>query len=389
MPAPQTAFSQYLRLKSKVRQYDAGGRRLGPTDIISVLRGTNAAERKNIWKILCGGWRPFRAQGCDALALAGREKMASSVADVFVVDSAPLLKALAGKRAGLQKELEAKAALVGANGFRYCDLWARLPAAGEPVTFEAAIKEIEAVYEGVFEGGRDFVRGLANSGRLHFEGAEPRCVTPEGANNELVYLPESFKTPRPQEIPVIAHEFGHALHCAYARRLAPGKPFNMVFAEYFSQLFEELAWRRLEAAGKDREALRLGRLEQRVFDGLLTPAVLELEEYAVPAAKRGALTLEKIEAAEDRIFREWFNEPPLDALFWLRSERLFNPELPFHNFVYLAGRALAEAAAQRFARTGRIKRAAFDQLVQDTVELDLRHWLAKYPADAAVIKGAP
>lgn len=374
-------IDRYRDLKARVRYYDGDGRRLQPADLHAALRAGDAAGRREAWEKLCGAWKPFEAEGADLLNAACREKIPACALELYNVQPGPLLAPALAARPRLRAALEEKAALVGANGFRFCDMWARLPAAaGSETSFEDGLKDLAALCDHAFAGGGDFVRGMLDDGRLTFGEGNPHCTVPPGGGPVKVVLPESFRKLRPEDLPGVAHELGHALHCDLTARLAPGKSYAMIFAEFFSQLLEELCWRRLLAAAAPelKRQLALGRLETETFDFLLMPMALKLEEDVTQRAKRGALARERIEELEDDACREWFGTPSNGARFWLRTERLFNPELAFDSFVYISGRALSLAAADRVARAGRLERPALDALVQDTIDLDLKAWLQKY-----------
>ena len=376
------ALDRYRDLKARVRYYDGDGRRLQLADLHGALRAGDAAGRRAAWEKLCGAWKPFEAEGTDLLNEACREKIPACALELYNVPPGPLLAPALAARPRLQAALEEKAALVGANGFRFCDMWARLPAAaGSETPFEDGLKELAALCDRVFAGGGDFVRGMQADGRFTFGEGNPHCTIPPGGGPVKVVLPESFKKLRPEDLPALAHELGHALHCDLTSRLSPEKSYAMLFAEFFSQLLEELCWRRLlAAAGPElKRQLALGRLEVETFDFLLMPMLLKFEEDSTQRAKRGTLTQARIEELQDDAAREWFGVPALDARFWLRTERLFNPELAFDSFVYISGRALSLAAADRVGRAGRLEKPALEALVQDTVALDLNSWLQKYP----------
>lgn len=371
-------LEKYRGLKARVRYYGADGRRLQPADLHAELRAGDAAGRRAAWEKLCGAWKPFEAEGADLLGEACREKLPACALELYNVQPGPLLAPALAARPRLHAALEEKAALVGANGFRFCDMWARLPAAaGSEVAFEDGIKELAALCDHVFAGGGDFVRAMQADGRIFFGEGNPHCTVPPGGGPVRVCLPESFRKLRPEDLPGVAHELGHALHCDLTARLSPEKSYSMIFAEFFSQLLEELCWRRLLAAAAPelRRQLALGRLETETFDFLLMPMVLKLEEDATQRAKRGALTRERIEELEDDACREWFGTPSNGARFWLRTERLYNPELAFDSFVYISGRALSLAAADRAARAGRLEKPELEALVLDTITLDLKSWL--------------
>lgn len=375
-------LEKYRGLKARVRYYGADGRRLQPADLHAQLRAGDAAGRRAAWEKLCGSWKSFEAEGFDLFNEACRAKIPSCALELYNVQPGPLLAPALAARPRLHAALEEKAALVGANGFRFCDMWARLPAAaGSEAAFEDGIKELAALCDHVFAGGGDFVRAMQADGRLTFGEGNPHCTVPPGGGPVRVVLPESYRRLRPEDLPAVAHELGHALHCDLTARLSPEKSYSMIFAEFFSQLLEELCWRRLLAAAAPelRRQLALGRLETETFDFLLMPMVLKLEEDATQRARRGALTRERVEELEDDACREWFGTPSNGARFWLRTERLFNPELAFDSFVYISGRALSLAAADRAARAGRLEKPALETLVMDTVGLDLKAWLQKYP----------
>lgn len=374
-------IDRYRDLKGRVRYYADDGRRLQPADLHAALRAGDAAGRKAAWEKLCGAWKNFEAEGADLLNEACRAKLPACALELYNVQPGPLLAPALAARPRLRAALEEKAALVGANGFRFCDMWARLPAAdGSELPFEDGIKELAALCDHVFAGGGDFVRAMRDDGRLTFGEGNPHCTVPPGGGPVRVVLPESFRKLRPEDLPGVAHELGHALHCDLTARLSPGKSYGMIFAEFFSQLLEELCWRRLLAAASPelKRQLELGRLETETFDFLLMPMVLKLEEDVTQRAKRGPVTRERIEELQDDAAREWFGVPARDARFWLRTERLFNPELAFDSFVYISGRALSLAAADRVGRAGRLEKPALEAMVQDTVDLDLKGWLQKH-----------
>jgi len=322
---------------------------------------------------LCAAWEPRGEEAAALLARASREKVQSSACEVFGVDPAPLLLALEHLRKPLHRELKLRAASAGTPGFRWCDLWAQVPAApgGTAIALPDAMSALEKIFDRACEGGAAFLLEFIAAGRLHLEGDRPHCHPPAGGGPAHVYLPERFVRVLPAELPTIAHELGHALHCDLTERLSHEKPYGMIFAETFSQLMEELAWHELGAEVSDarqRQTLKLGRIRQDVFDFLLTPALLELEEILVPAAKSAGLPLEAIEKAQDKVMRKWFPAAaPARAPFWIRAERFFNPELPFDGFVYMAGRALSMGMAARIERNGKLKRAELEDLARDTV----------------------
>jgi oligoendopeptidase F len=374
-------FDRYLKLKGRVRYYDPGGHRLQPEDLHAVLRTGVPAERKAAWDQLCGGWAPCEAEGVDLLNEACRAKRAGCAQEFYDVQPALMLAPALAARPRLHAALEEKAALVGANGFRFCDMWARLPAAaGSETSFEDGLKELAALCDHVFAGGGDFVRAMQESGRIGFGAGNPHCTVPPGGGPVHVVLPESFRKLRPEDLPALAHELGHALHCDLTARLSPDKSYAIVFAEFFSQLLEELCWRRLRASAAPalKRQLELGRLEMETFDFLLMPMVYSLEEAVTQRARRGALALERITELENEACREWFGTPSNGARFWLRTARMFNPELAFDPFVYISGRALSVWLADKISKTGRLEKPALEALVLDTIDMDLKAWLQKY-----------
>lgn len=379
MAGPEkTLFKEYLLLRDGLRYTNAFGKESSRAELCEELRSPDPLARSRAWDSLCGAWEGKGPALAPLLAKACLSKGFSGAGEAFGAASAPLLEAARSLRGPLLRALEVKAGRVGTGKFRYCDLQARLPfeeAMAMPLA--EGLRLLGGVFGAAVEGGRGFVMEFFPGGRLFLEGDRPHCFQPEPGAQAVVYLPERFSGVYPADLPVIAHELGHALHCDAAARLAPGKAFNHFFSETLSQLFEELAWARIcDGAGpaSGRADLPLARLNQLAADFLLTPASLELEEAVTALAGAGGLTPESAEKAEKESFGKWFGLEPEGARFWMRSERFYDPEEPFHDFVRLAGRILA---LDLVSRAGGMTAARLDELAADTVSLDLPGWLSK------------
>lgn len=371
-------FKEYLLIRDGLRYTDVNGRKLSRDGLAEELRSPDPTIRSRAWQMFCGAWAGKGPALAPLLGKTCLSKGFTGTKDAFGAASAPLLEAAWTLREPLLKALEVKAGRVGTGRFAYSDLLARLPSEeAMPMPLAEGLRLLGEIFGAALEGGRGFVMEFFPGGRLFLEGEHPHCLQPEPGAQAVVYLPERYSGVYPSDLPVIAHELGHALHCDAAARLSPGKSFNHLFAETLSQLFEELAWARIcdgNGHSSGRIDLPLARLGHLAADFLLVPARLELEEAATALALSGGLTAESVEKAEKELFGKWFGLEPEGARFWMRAERFYDPEEPFDDFVCLTGRMLALDLA---SRAGGMTAARLDELVSDTVSLDLPGWLEK------------
>lgn len=367
-------FGEYLKIRDGVK-YLSGGREYSYAETAELLRSPDPFERVRAWEILRGGWAGLEGELAGTLGRALAARKARRASDVFGEDSGPLLEAASVLRAPIMRALELKAGRVGAGGFRLCDLWARLPApADAQMPLAEGLRRLGLILDSSLEGGRGLIMEFFPGNRLLLEGDRPHCLQADAASPALVYLPESFRGVYPSDLPVIAHELGHAVHCDIASRLGGGARPSPVFAELFSHLFEELAWSGLRAGADSRAAAELAfdRLPWLAADFLIVPAMLEFEEAAAAAASGGELSAAAVNDAEKKIFQKWLGPDTEGAGFWMRSAELFKPE-PFDGFARLAGRFLSLGLMSG----GRLGAAALEEAVSDTLSLDLSAWLLK------------
>jgi len=355
-----------------------------PADgLFDALRSDDPLSRSRAWELLCGAWNRHRPEFAALLVRASAEKD-PDVRARFGVDPVPLLEAAGETKEILRRALGRKAARVGAEGFRFCDIWARIPNAGNAgaVPLAAALGRLGDMLEKHIEGGKTFVDGIA-AGRLHLEAQAvdcPHCGTPVPGGPVHVYMPLRFKEVRPCDLPSLAHELGHAMHCDLLDKLAPGDPISVVFLETFSQFLEGLAWLELCGAAATREAredLVLDKLTEEALDLLLFPAMLEFEGRMVALAGQGAARPEAVEKIYLEVLGKWFGASPEGTWFWMRSKTLYDPRWPFRDLTYLLGRLVSLGLVQRVRAGGKMSREEYRKTVSDTVRSDFAGYWRK------------
>ena len=348
-------YEEYLKICRAVKYTDAAGVPLDPAGLFAVLLA-RAAGGKN-----------------------------ADVRARFGLDPAPLLAAVADLKDTLHRALRRKAARIGAGGFRFCDIWARVPNAGNAgaIPLADALARLGDMLEKHLEGGAAFVEGISAAQRLHLEGQGvdcPHCGVPVPGGPAHVYMPERFREVRPCDLPSLAHELGHAMHCDLLDKLTPGQAINAVFLETFSQLLEGIVWLELCGGAEYRDVrgdMLLDRLTEEALDLLLFPALMEFEERAIAAARRGALTPEAAEEAYLEIFTRWFGVSPKGTWFWMRTKSLYDPRCHFYELTYLLGRMVSLEMLQRIRTNGKMSREEYCKAVEDTVSADFAGYRLK------------
>ena len=356
-------------------RYLSGGRGYSYEETAELLRSPDPFERVRAWEMLRGGWAGLEGELAGLLGRAFAARKNLKAAEVFGEDSGRLLEAASSLRAPLSRALEVKAGRVGSPGFRCCDLRARLPApADAQMPLAEGLRRLGAIFDGAVEGGRGLIMEFFPGNRLLLEGERPQCLQPAPSAPAVVCLPESFRGVYPSDLPVIAHELGHAIHSDIAARVGAG--CAPLFDDMLSHFFEDITWAGLTAEADPAAAaeLVLNRLPQMAADFLLVPAGLELEEEAVSAAAAGPLTGEAMAVMEKKVLLKWLGPDTECSGFWMRSADLFRPERPFSGFRRLAGRFLSPGLS---AGGGRLSSAGLEELAADTGSLDLKRWLAK------------
>ncbi|HNT97295.1 MAG TPA: hypothetical protein PKK31_03400 [Elusimicrobiales bacterium] len=369
-------YEAYLRLCRDIKYADAAGDAVSAAGLFDGLRSADPSERSRAWDSLCGAWNRRRHDFSALLARASAEKN-SDVQERFGVDPAPLLTAVGDTRELLLRALERKAERIGAGKFRFCDIWARVRNAGASgaVPLPAALARLGDILERHLEGGKAFVEEVS-AGRLHLEEQAvdcPHCGTPVPGGPVHAYMPLRFGEVRPCDLPSLAHELGHVMHCDLLDELAPGEPVGAVFLETFSQFLEGIVWLEL-FGGAEFRALRgdllLDKLTEETLDLLLFPAMLEFEGRMVASAGKGPLPLEAVEGAYREILGRWFGVSPEGTWFWMRSKTLYDPRWPFRDLTYLLGRMVSMELVQRVRTGGKMSREEYRQAVADTISTD-------------------
>ncbi|HOI41697.1 MAG TPA: hypothetical protein PK523_02030 [Elusimicrobiales bacterium] len=373
--APEV-YEEYLRLCRDIQYADPSGAAVSAAGLFDGLRSADPLERSRAWDSLCGAWNRRRSDFAPLLARASAEKNADARAR-FGMDPAPLLAAVGDTKELLLRALERKAARIGAGGFRFCDIWARVPNAGnsDAVPLAAALAGLGDILERHLEGGKAFVEEVS-AGRLHLEEQAvdcPHCGTPVPGGPVHAYMPLRFGKVRPCDLPSLAHELGHVMHCDLLDELAPGGPIGAVFLETFSQFLEGIVWLELCDAAEFR-ALRgdllLDKLTEETLDLLLFPAMLEFEGRMITSARKGPLPLEDVEGAYREILGRWFGVSPEGTWFWMRSKTLYDPRWPFRDLTYLLGRMVSLELVQRVRAGGKMSRDEYRRAVADTISTD-------------------
>ena len=371
-------YEEYLKLCRAVKYTDA------MDDLFSGLRSGDPSGRSRAWDLLCGAWNPHRPAFAALLARASGEKKAD-VQALFGVDPAPLLAAVADIKDTLHRALRRKAARIGADDFRFCDIWARVPNAGNAgaVPLAAALAKLGDMLDKYLEGGKEFVEGISAAQRLHLEVQTvdcPHCFTPVPGGPVHVYMPVRFRDVRPCDLPSLAHELGHAMHCDLLDKLAPGKAINVVFLETFSQLLEGIVWLELCGGAEFRDVrgdMLLDRLTEETLDLMLFPALMEFEERVIASARRGPLPLEAVEEVYLEVFAKWFGVSPAGTWFWMRNKSLYDPRCNFYDFTYLLGRMVSLELLQRIRTKGKMSREEYRKAVEDTLSADFAGYRLK------------
>lgn len=354
------------------------------------LRSPDPEGRSRAWELLCGAWARHRPGFAALLARASAEKN-PDVQARFGVDPAPLLAAVGDTKEILHRALKRKAVRIGAGGFRFCDIWARVPNAGNAnaMPLAAALAKLGDMLEKHLEGGKAFVEEVS-AGRLHLEEQTvdcPHCGTPVPGGPVHAYMPVRFSEVRPCDLPSLAHELGHVMHCDLLDKLAPGEPIGVVFLETFSQFLEGLVWLELCDGAEFREMredLLLDKLTEETLDLLLFPAMLEFEGRMIALAKQGPLPLEAVEKAYLEILGRWFGASPERTWFWMRSKTLYDPRWPFRDLTYLLGRMISLELVQRVRTGGKMSRAEYRKTVEATISADLSGYRRKQGRSAAM-----
>lgn len=376
-------YEEYLKLCRGVNYTDAAG-------LFAGLRSPDPEGRSRAWGLLCGAWDRYRPDFAALLARASAEKSADVQAR-FGVDPAPLLAAVGDTKDILHRALKRKAARIGAGGFRFCDIWARVPNAGNTnaMPLAAALARLGGMLEKHLEGGKAFVEEVS-AGRLHLEEQPvdcPHCGTPVPGGPVHAYMPVRFKEVRPCDLPSLAHELGHVMHCDLLDKLTPGEPISVVFLETFSQFLEGLVWLELCDGAEFRamrEDLLLYKLTEETLDLLLFPAMLEFEGRMIALAKQGPLSLEAVEKAYLEILGKWFGASPEGTWFWMRSKTLYDPRWPFRDLTYLLGRMVSLELVQRVRTGGKMSRAEYREAVEATISEDFSGYRRKQGRSAAM-----
>ncbi|MCX5792629.1 MAG: hypothetical protein NTY45_10540 [Elusimicrobia bacterium] len=377
-------YEEYLTLCRSIKYTEAADAGGAAADLFAGLRAPDPVCRSRAWGLLCGAWSRHRPAFASLLARACGKK-STDVQARFGLDPAPLLAAVGDTKNILHRALRRKAARIGADGFRFCDIWARVPNAGNTsaMPLAAALALLGDMLEKHLEGGKAFVEGISAGQRLHLEVQTvdcPHCCTPVPGGPVHVYMPVRFKDVRPCDLPSLAHELGHAMHCDLLDKLAPGKPISVVFLETFSQLLEGMVWLELcdGAEFRDvREDMLLDRLTEETLDLLLFPALLEFEGRMIHSARQGALPLEAVEEAYREIFSRWFGVSPEGTWFWMRTKSLYDPRWPFGDLTYLLGRMVSLELIQRIRTRGKMSRAEYCKAVEDTLSSDFSGYRLK------------
>ncbi len=370
-------YRDYLELCRGIKYAEPAG------GLFDGLRSEDPARRSRSWELLCGAWN---RRGPEFAALLARASAAKDpdIQARFGLDPAPLLEVVGETKPLLHRALKRKAARVGAGDFRFCDIWARVPNAGNSgaVPLAAALGALGDMLEKRIEGGKAFVDGVA-AGRLHLEEQAvdcPHCGVPAPGGPVHVYMPLRFKEVRPCDLPGLAHELGHVMHCDLLDELAPGEPISTVFLETFSQFLEGLAWLELrDGAGSSgaREDLALDKLTEETLDLLLFPAMLEFEGRMIAASGKGAAGPEAVEKTYLETFGKWFGASPAGTWFWMRGKTLYDPRWPFRDLTYLLGRLVSLELVQRVRTGGKMSREQYRRAVSDTVRSDFAGYWRK------------
>ena len=371
-------YKSYQALCSGIKYAEPAG------ELFDGLRSDDPLRRSRAWELLCGAWNRHRPEFAALLARASAEKD-PDVQARFGVDPGPLLEVVAETKGFLHRALRRKAARVGAEGFRFCDIWARIPNAGNSgaVPLAVALDKLGDMLEKHIEGGKAFVDGISAAQRLHLEAQAvdcPHCGTPVPGGPVHVYMPLRFKEVRSCDLPSLAHELGHVMHCDVLDRLAPGEPISVVFLETFSQFLEGLAWLELcdgAESREAREALVLDKLTEETLDLLLFPAMLEFEGRMVAAAGNGLAHLDALEKTYQEVLGKWFGASPEGTWFWLRSKTLYDPRWPFRDLTYLLGRMVSLELVQRVRTGGKMSREEYRKTVSYTVRSDFAGYRRK------------
>lgn len=377
-------FEEYLGLCRSVKYTAAADDGSAAAGLFAGLRSADPLGRSRAWEQLCGAWNQHRAEFAALLARACGEKN-SDVQARFGLDPAPLLAAVGETKDTLHRALRRKAARIGADNFRFCDIWARVPNAGNAraMPLADALVMLGDMLDKHLEGGKAFIEGISADQRLHLEEQDvdcPHCGMPVPGGPAHVYMPVRFKEVRPCDLPSLAHELGHVMHCDLLDKLAPGKPINLVFLETFSQLLEGIVW--LELCGGPefrhvREDLVQDKLTEETLDLMLFPALLEFEGRMIPLARQGGLTLQTAEEAYREVFTKWFGVSPAGTWFWMRTKSLYDPRVPFRDLAYLLGRMVSLELIQRIRTGGKMSRAQYCKIVEDTLSSDFAGYRLK------------
>jgi oligoendopeptidase F len=383
-------YEEYLGLCRGVKYTDAAGAELAAPDLFAGVRSADPLVRSRAWELLCGAWNPHRPAFAALLSLASGEKN-PDVQARFGLNPAPLLAAVSDIKDILHRALRRKAARIGADDFRFCDIWARVPNAGNTraMPLAAALAVLGDMLEKHLEGGKAFVDEVS-AGRLHLEEQAvdcPHCFTPVPGGPVHAYMPVRFKEVRPCDLPSLAHELGHVMHCDLLEKLAPGETISVVFLETFSQFLEGIVWLELCDGAEFRamrEDLLLDKLTEETLDLLLFPAMLEFEGHMIASSKKRPMPLEAVEKAYREILGKWFGASPEGTWFWMRSKTLYDPRWPFRDLTYLLGRLVSLELVQRIRTRGKMSRAEYRKAVEDTLSTDFSGYRLKQGRSSAI-----
>lgn len=383
-------YEEYLSLCRGVKYTDSANVEIPAAGLFDALRSADPACRSRAWGLLCGAWNRHSPAFASLLAraCAGKDP---DVQARYGLDPAPLLAAVGDTKDTLHRALRRKADRIGAGSFRFCDIWARVPNPGNasPMPLAAALAMLGDMLEKHLEGGKAFVDGIS-AGRLHLEEQDvdrPHCGTPVPGGPVHAYMPLRFREVRPCDLPSLAHELGHVMHCDLLDKLAPGQPFNAVFIETFSQLLEGIVWLELCGGAEFRSVradLLLDRLTEETLDLMLFPALLEFEGRIIPAARQGALTPQAVEETYREVFSKWFGVSPAGTWFWMRSRPLYDPGSPFGDLTYLLGRMVSLELIQQIRTSGKMSRAQYCKAVEDTLSSDFSGYRRKQGRSCAM-----
>ena len=353
-------------LAVQVRDPSGGKRRVGLSEAGALMQSADDSVREDAWRAVNRAWE-VHEHACAAVlnALAGwRLEMCrrrSGTRPVHYLDGA--LHANAMERATLDALLQAARehgdlgrraarAMAKAYGKTGIGPWdQRAPAPATPGTpddrlpFPGAVDVVADAYGGVAPEMGDFVRAMVR--RRWVDGATgPRrrpgayCTWFERSRTPRVHMTYSGSV---AEIPIIAHEFGHAYHFWIMRDLPDTqRRIGAAVAETASTFGETVVRDALldRAASPEQElAVAWEDASAAVAFLLNIPTRFEFETRFHDARAERPLRPDELREMMSEAWRTWhgdaLSEP--DPLFWASKQHFSFSAMPFYNFPYLFG----------------------------------------------------